>query len=89
MSRFQLYQRLRAQATKLFGSHGTPRVRVIRTEVIVEQEKRLWLIRQGPAQGSTPPIRTGGAASPVGFPLAESHPALPPGEMTAEIPGEE
>lgn len=77
MSRFQLYQRLRTQATRLFGSRGARPVRVIRTEVIVEQEQRLWLVSRAPVQGNAPAVRNS-AAGPIVLPLSEPHAALPP-----------
>lgn len=81
MNRFQLYQRLRAQATRFFGASDARRNRVIRTEVIVEQEERLWLIPYSVARGSTLKAETGGN----GNSLQESLPPRARRAATARI----
>lgn len=84
----QLYQRLRTQASRLFTPGRAQTVRVIRTEVTVEQEQRLWLIPQTPAHGGS--VATAEiTANPVSFPQSETRATLALGGSTAQIPNEE
>jgi len=58
----QLYQRLSARATSYFLSSGRNSVtHTVRTEITVEHESRVWLLRENPRETSAQPREPGAA----------------------------